>query len=186
MNISLVITVIGPDRPGIVRMLADRGRAFDANWAESRMASLSGQFAGIVRWDVPAEKAEAMAEALRELEASGLRIVIAQVTSTPAAADRRLIKLELVGHDRPGIVDAVSRALLDRDVSIEELETEFTSGAWSGEQLFKAVALLSVPHTLTVDMLRSALEGLANEFMVDLTLDEESAADAPRTQGVGC
>ena len=63
MNVSLVITVIGPDRPGIVRMLADCGRAFDANWAESRMASLAGQFAGIVRWEVAAEKAESMAAA---------------------------------------------------------------------------------------------------------------------------
>jgi glycine cleavage system regulatory protein len=185
MNVSLVITVIGPDRPGIVRMLADCGRAFDANWAESRMASLSAQFAGIVRWEVAAEKAESMAAALRGLEASGLRIIIAQATSTRAAGDRRLINLELIGHDRPGIVDEVSRALLDRDVSIEELETEFTSGAWSGEQLFKAVARLSVPHTLTVEALRSGLEGLANEFMVDLSVDEEIAADAPGTQGVG-
>ena len=172
MNTSLVITVIGPDRPGIVRMLADRGRAFDANWAESRMASLAGQFAGIIRWEVPAGKAEAMAAALRELEASGLRIVVAQAASAQAVGDRRLIKLELVGHDRPGIVQEISRTLLDRDVSIEELETEFTSGAWSGEQLFKAVALLSVPHALTVDALRSALESLANEFMVDLAAHE--------------
>ena len=172
MNTSLIITVIGPDRPGIVRTLADRGRAFDANWAESRMASLAGQFAGIIRWEVPAGKAEAMAAALRELEASGLRIVVAQAASAQAFGDRRLIKLELVGHDRPGIVQEVSRTLLDRDVSIEELETEFTSGAWSGEQLFKAVALLSVPHALTVDALRSALEGLANEFMVDLAAHE--------------
>jgi len=173
MNVSLVITVIGPDRPGIVRMLADCGRAFDANWAESRMASLAGQFAGIVRWEVAAEKAESMAAALRDLEASGLRIVIAKAESTRAAQDRRLIHLELIGQDRPGIIDEVSRALSDRDVSIEELETEFTSGAWSGEQLFKAVALLSVPNSLAVDSLRGALEDLANEFIVDLTLHEE-------------
>ena len=176
MNISLVITVIGPDRPGIVRMLADRGRAFDANWAESRMASLAGQFAGIVRWEVPSEKAESMIAALRELEASDLRIVIAQAPSAQAAGERRLVDLELVGHDRPGIVQEVSRALLDRDVSIEELETEFTSGAWSGEKMFKAVALLSVPHALTIETLQNALEDLANEFMVDLS----AHVDTPR------
>ena len=176
MQVSVVITVIGPDRPGIVRMLADRGRAFDANWAESRMASLAGQFAGIVRWEVLSEKAESMIAALRELESSDLRIAIAQVSSTLAVGDRRLINLELVGHDRPGIVQEVSRALLDRDVSIEELETEFTSGAWSGEKLFKAVALLSVPHAVTVEALRVALEGLANEFMVDLNAHEEGGA----------
>ena len=176
MQVSVVITVIGPDRPGIVRMLADRGRAFDANWAESRMASLAGQFAGIVRWEVLSEKAESMIAALRELEAENLRIVVAQVSSTRAIGDRRLVNLELVGHDRPGIVQEVSRVLLDRDVSIEELETEFTSGAWSGEKLFKAVALLSVPHAVTVEALRDALESLANEFMVDLSVHAEGGA----------
>ena len=102
-----------------------------------------------------------------------MRIVIAKAESTRAAQDRRLIHLELIGQDRPGIIDEVSRALSDRDVSIEELETEFTSGAWSGEQLFKAVALLSVPNSLAVDTLRGALEDLANEFIVDLALHEE-------------
>jgi glycine cleavage system regulatory protein len=154
MSVSLVITVIGADRPGIVRILADCGRAFDANWAESRMASLSGQFAGIVRWAVSAEKAEPMAAALRGLEASGLRIVIAKATSTRAAGDRRLVNLELIGHDRPGIIDEVSRALSDRDVSIEELETEFTSGAWSGELAASRRAMSSarswVRHALSV------------------------------------
>ena len=133
------------------------------------MATLAGQFAGIVRLEVPATKAEAMAAALRELEAADLRIVIARVERAQPAPDRRLVDLELVGQDRPGIVQEVSRVLTDRDVSIEGLETEFTSGAWSGEPLFKAVALLSVPHTLTIDALRGALESLANEFMVDLS-----------------
>ena len=175
MKVSLVITVIGPDRPGIVRMLADRGRQFDANWAESRMASLAGQFAGIVRWEVPEETAEAMSAALRVLEASDLRIVIARVERAQAQGDRRLVDLELVGQDRPGIVQEISRALLDRDVSIEALETEFTSGAWSGEPLFKAVALLSVPHALAIETLQSALESLANEFMVDLVPHPEES-----------
>ena len=160
MKVSLVITVIGPDRPGIVRMLADRGRQFDANWAESRMASLAGQFAGIVRWEVPEEKAEAMSASLRALEASDLRIVIARVERAQAQGDRRLFNLELVGQDRPGI---------------EALETEFTSGAWSGEPLFKAVALLSVPHALAIETLQSALESLANEFMVDLVPHPEES-----------
>jgi glycine cleavage system regulatory protein len=173
MNVSLVITVIGPDRAGIVSTLADCGREFDANWAESRMASLAGQFAGIVRWQVPAEKVEQMAVALRELEASGLRILIAKGEGAPGAPERRLINLELVGHDRPGIVHEVARTFSDHGVSIEDLHTELTSGAWSGEQLFKATALLSVPGALSIDGLRRALESLANELMVDLTLNED-------------
>jgi methionyl-tRNA formyltransferase len=173
MNVSLVITVIGPDRPGIVSTLADCGRVFDANWAESRMASLAGQFAGIVRWQVPSDKVEAMVVALRALEASGLRIVVAKGELASAAPERRLIKLELVGHDRPGIIHEVARTFYEHGVSIEDLHSELTSGPWSGEQLFKVTAMLSVPATLSVDGLRRALEGLANELMVDLTLNED-------------
>lgn len=176
MNVSLVVTVIGPDRPGIVSLLADRGHAFGANWAESRMASLAGEFAGIVHWQVPGDKADAMASSLRELEAQGLRIVIArgEDAAAPATQSRRL-DLELVGNDRPGIVHDVSRTLGDRGISIEELHTEITTAPWSGEPLFKATATLSVPAAITTDALRVALEDLANELMVDLSLREESA-----------
>ena len=49
MSVSLVLTVIGPDRPGLVEALSQSIASHDGNWLESRMAKLSGQFAGIVR-----------------------------------------------------------------------------------------------------------------------------------------
>jgi glycine cleavage system regulatory protein len=39
--------------------------------------------------------------------------------------------------------------------------------------IFKAAAELRVPAELSTDDLREVLEGLANELMVDITLDEE-------------
>jgi len=81
--VSLVVTVIGPDRPGLVSMLSERGRAFGASWAESRMASLAGQFAGIVHFAVSAENAEPLAAALHELSATGLNILIAEGRGAP-------------------------------------------------------------------------------------------------------
>src|SRR5512143_3747896 len=83
MSTSLVVTIIGPDRPGIVNLLAERARGFGANWAGSRMAGLAGQFAGIVHFEVAPENADALAVALRGLEQQGLRVVIAK-TETPA------------------------------------------------------------------------------------------------------
>ncbi|HEY8709992.1 MAG TPA: formyltransferase family protein, partial [Burkholderiaceae bacterium] len=75
---SLVVTVMGPDRPGIVSLLSDRAQRFGANWAASRMAKLAGEFAGMVHFEVPRENADALATALRALESSGLRVVIAK------------------------------------------------------------------------------------------------------------
>jgi glycine cleavage system regulatory protein len=171
MLTSLVVTVIGLDRPGLVSLLSDRGKAHGASWAESRMASLAGQFAGIVRFEVDAASVEPLAAALAELESLGLRVVIARGERTPPPADARMLKLELVGHDRPGIVRDISRVLAESGISIAELETEIVSGAMSGGNLFQAKALLQVPATIATDALRQRLEALANELMVDIALD---------------
>ena len=84
------------------------------------------------------------------------------------------MKLELVGQDRPGIVRDISRALADLGISIEELETELSSAAMSGEHLFNATATLIVPPDVRTAQLRSVLEALANELMVDVSLAESA------------
>lgn len=175
MSASLVVTVIGEDRPGLVSLLSDQAMAFGANWAESRMARLAGQFAGIVHFQVPADKVAALADALRALEAHGLRVLIARSDEAAARGPTRRLKLDLVGHDRPGIVRELSHALAERGVSITELHTALVSGAMSGESLFQAQASLVAPLALSAVELRRALESLANELMVDVNLDESTA-----------
>ena len=177
MITTLVVTVTGVDRPGIVSQLSDRARGFGANWAASRMAGLAGQFAGIVRFDVPTENAEGLAKALSGLESSGLRIAIARGDARPELSKHRAVALELVGQDRPGIVRDLSLLLAERGVSIDELHTELVSAPMSAEHLFRVTAVLAVPDNLPDDELRSALETLANEMMVDIAIGEQ-AADA--------
>jgi glycine cleavage system regulatory protein len=175
MNTSLVITVIGPDRPGLVSRLSDVAQRFGANWEDSRMASLAGQFAGMVHFDVPRDKADALAGAFRELEAEGLQILVAKSASAAAGAAARRVRLELVGHDRPGIVRDLSAALAKLGVSIDELHTQVASAAMSGDDLFKVKALLAVPPPVTNAAMQQALEALANEMMVDLEAAESLA-----------
>ena len=172
MITSLVVTVVGPDRPGIVSLLSAKAQAFGANWAGSRMASLAGQFAGMVHLEVPPEHAQALTEALLALASAELKIHIARSDVAQAPAGRRVVRLEVVGHDRPGIVRDLSGSLAQRGVSIEELHTEIVSGAMSAEHLFKVKAVLLVPKSVSNDDVRGALEALANEMMVDVALGE--------------
>lgn len=172
---SLVVTVIGPDRPGLVSLLSDRGKAHGASWEHSRMASLAGQFAGIVQFAVPAAQAAALTAALHELEALGLRVVVAAGAGAVPQSTGRVLKLELVGQDRPGIVRDISRVLAELGISIQELTTELSSAAMSGEHMFNARALLHVPGGVATAELSRVLEALANELMVDVTLDEASS-----------
>jgi glycine cleavage system regulatory protein len=167
---SIVLTVIGADHPGIVNQISDVAQRFGANWVESRMASLVGQFAGLVHFEVPDQNAEPMAGALRALDAAGLHVVVAFGEASAAAAGQRTVRLELVGNDRPGIVRELSGSLARRGVSIEELHTEVVSAPMSAEQLFRVNALLAVPAHLPDETLKSELEALATEMMVDIEL----------------
>src|SRR5438034_8313740 len=76
MLATLVMTVIGVDRPGLVQMVAARVADHGGNWLESRMCRLGGQFAGILRVEVANEKRDELVNALRTLEVDGLRVII--------------------------------------------------------------------------------------------------------------
>ena len=171
MMSSLVITLIGPDRPGLVSAISDKAAEHGANWADSLMGDFAGQFAGIVLLKVPAGKCDALMTSLRLLESPYLSIAIAKGDSARQAPAARRLQLDLVGHDRPGIIHAISGQLAERGVSIEKLQTRIASGAMSGEQMFHMNAQLKVPMALDPSELRAGLEGLANELMVDITVE---------------
>ena len=175
MQISLVLIVMGSDRPGIVESIAGQVAAVGANWEESRMARLAGKFAGLLRIGVDDAKAVDLEARLSSLAAGGLTVVVERSDETPAPP-RHALRLELVGNDRPGIVRDVSRVLADQHINIEELETEVARAPMSGELLFRASARLHAPSTVTLDALRRQLEALAGELMVDLELDRNDEA----------
>ena len=174
MRTSLVLTVIGADRPGIVEQLSDQVLAARANWEESHMARLAGKFAGLLRVSVDADQADRLAAGLRAISSSDLTIVVERSGDVDLGRFRTLT-LEIVGSDRPGIVRDISHALARQGVNIEEIETEVTSAAMSGETLFRAHARVRLPETRTVGEIRDILEALADNLMVDLAFDDASS-----------
>jgi glycine cleavage system regulatory protein len=187
MRTSLVVTVISDDRPGIVEELSEQVLAAGGNWEESRMARLAGKFAGLLRVSVDAERADALAAALAGLRRGGLTVVAepgfrerldgVPPSGVTRAEEFRAFALQVFGSDQPGIVRDISRVLAQHGVNIEELETEVTSAPMSGETLFHARAQLGIPATMSGEQLRTVLETIANDLMVDVTLAEERPAD---------
>lgn len=174
---SFVITVLGPDRPGLVEALSSAVAAHGGNWVESRLARLAGQFAGVIRVDGLQAKAPALESSLRALP--GLDLVIRPVVAD-AVADRppcRVLGLEFIGPDRPGIVREVFRAISARNINVDELETECISAPWTGEPLFKARARLALDPALPLEQLRRELDAVAHELTLEIDLIEEPAAN---------
>jgi glycine cleavage system regulatory protein len=169
MKRMLVMTVIGEDRPGLVESVAGLVTAHQGNWLESRMARLGGHFAGILRVEVPTEQEPRLSLALEQLAARGLKVVVHSDRPAAARSPGRVSVLEIVGQDRPGIVKQITGALAKHGVNVEELETECASAAMTGEALFKATARVSIPDACDTAALRSELERIAADLIVELS-----------------
>ena len=169
----LVLTVIAPDQPGLVERIAQCIAAHGGNWLESRMARMAGQFAGILRVAVPAGGYDELVEGLQGLSVHGIRVLVAQSGIEPSCTWKP-IHLDLVGNDRPGIVRDITRLLAEHGINVESLTTEVAPAPMSSDPLFHAEAVLAVPLTLPLELLRERLESLADDMMVELNLRSEA------------
>jgi glycine cleavage system regulatory protein len=172
MQIPLVMTVIGKDRPGLVESIASLVAQHGGNWLESRMCRLGGEFAGLLRIHVEAEQEQSLLQALNSLQTRGLAVVVRPDRTEGKAPDQKLATLEIVGQDRPGIVKQISSALARQGVNVEELATECGSAPMSGETLFKAKAKLLIPEACNMPALRNELERIAGDLVVEITFQE--------------
>lgn len=173
MSKTLVITVIGDDRPGIVGQLSAVISAHGGNWLESSMSHLAGKFAGVVRVAAPDDRIAAIEAGLAAI--AGLRITAETAAGEKSAPAGRRLKLSLVGHDRIGIVREVSQVLARHAVNVEELSTHTSSAPMSAEIMFNArIDLLAGPD-LDARALTAELERISNDLMVDINLDEKIA-----------
>jgi glycine cleavage system regulatory protein len=169
MQIQLVMTLIGPDRTGLVESVARAVAGHSGNWLESRLCRLGGEFAGILRVEVPADKKSALLDALQGI--SSLNVSVhPSGTKTPAGGLQT--KMEIIGQDRPGIVHEISAALARAGVNVEEFSSEVASAPNSGETLFKAGARLQLPQKCDLAALKKELEKIAADLLVDVSLGE--------------
>ena len=172
MQSSLVMTIIGEDKPGLVESIANLVAEHGGNWLESRMSRLGGQFAGILRVEAPSDQKGLLVDSLRSLQSRGLTVVVHPDERSAEVRGETLCSLEIVGHDRPGIVREISRALARRGVNVEELETERASAAMSGEMMFTARARLNAPPDCDISELRRELEKISQDLIVEVSLHE--------------
>ena len=170
MNTHFVMTILGRDEPGLVDRVASTVAQYGGNWLESRMAHLGGQFAGILRAEVPADQESNLLEALQALEQQGLAVTF-HTEPPPPPSQTTATTLELLGQDRPGIIRQISAALARHRVNVEELETRCESAPMTGELLFRARALLHIPSDCDRAALQNELERIAADLMVDLRLN---------------
>jgi len=166
---TLILSVIGSDRPGLTQALAAAVLSAGGNWLESHLSRLGGLYVGSVLIELEAGGVEALRAAVQAVDAQGLEVRIAPAVDAPGSGGEALL-FSLVGQDRLGIVHQVTAVLSGLEVNIEAFETHISPEPHSGAPLFHLDARLRLPLGLEAEDARTALEAISGEIMVDISL----------------
>jgi glycine cleavage system regulatory protein len=166
---TLILSVMGSDRPGLTQALASAVLSAGGNWLESHLSQLGGLYVGSVLVALDDDKIEALRAAVSAVDAQGLEVRIAPTVEAPTATGE-LLQLGVVGQDRPGIVHQVTGVLSDLGANIESFGSRLSIEPHQGAPLFHLDARLRLPRGLTAGAVQDALEAISGEIMVDIAL----------------
>ncbi len=176
MKTYLIVTITCPDRPGIVERITDIVVRYSANWEDSRMARLGGDFAGIVKLSVAPDDAAALSDALMGLADNETTIAVKAMRedSSTALSAVTLLHVRLSGADHEGIVHAVAACLAGEGVNVESMDTTVSQAPMSGSPLFEMSAVIKVPQGVSLLQLEERLQRIGDDLGVDIELTPAS------------
>ncbi len=174
MRTSIVFTLTGTDRVGIVEEVTGLLLELDGNVEASRMARLGGEFAMLVLLTMPASRLSELDEAFAHLLEQGYRITSVQTTLAPMEThpESRVYRIEVVGADHEGIIHEIARGLSQAGINIESMETGTVRAPITGAPLFTMTATVVAPPSLADETWIAALReaGLAAGVDVEVTV----------------
>ncbi|MBL8741559.1 MAG: hypothetical protein JNK04_10710 [Myxococcales bacterium] len=170
---SLIVTAVGIDRPGLVADLTQHVHAVGASLADSRMVNLRGHFALLALVEgAPDALAKLKGTLGAASKAIGLRIEFDEAFETTKPAMGGVpYRLKTYSMDQPGIVARLSELLRGHEVNVEELETRVESAPFAGTPLFLLEAVVTLPKGKSLRALRDDLHALGDAMGCDVDID---------------
>ena len=174
MKQLFALSAIGRDRPGIVADLAELIYECDCNLEDSRMTILGSEFAVLLLLSGQGDDVERrLSSGCKRLEWEKRLTVFIRPLDEPAPArPPHGVQLECVvtGVDKAGIVARVARTIADHGANITDLHSDLRPEPESGTPMYTLRLRLIVPPERDVRVLRQALEHVASELRVDLSV----------------
>ena len=141
------ITILGPDKPGLVEDISATILSHHGNWLTSNLSHLAGHFAGIIEAAVPEEHLQELQDALHSLP--HLEVRIERGTDTLPDVPSEEINFVITGNDRPGIVQELASVIRHKGANITHLNSKQQSAPNWGVPIFSAVATVALPVGIT-------------------------------------
>ncbi|QRK04321.1 hypothetical protein JQX13_29115 [Archangium violaceum] len=170
---QLIVTAVGPDRPGLVADLTRHVYDVGASLADSRMVNLRGHFALLALIEGPPESLASLRSKLEsEGTGMGLRLEMYEAAAATSSASGRVpYRLKVYSNDQPGIASRVTALLRQHSINIEELETRIESAPFAGTPLFVLEGVITLPQGTSARRMREELATLGEKIGCDIDLD---------------
>ena len=176
MASKLVLTVVGPDQPGLVDRMTGFLSARGFNLEDSRMAVLGGEFAGILLVSGEVEAAEGAAGLATKLETlTGMSITVRETTAHPHGKPGIPFLIHGYSMDHPGIVHALAHEVAALGANIESMDTATQPAPVSGAPLFEVRMRISLPLEVSITELRRRLNEVGEKKNIDVTVEPAGA-----------
>lgn len=167
------LSAVGRDRPGIVAAVTAVLLDHSLNIEDSQATILRGHFTMmlVVEASDGADVGSLRADLDRVRGRLGLEAMtlseLAEVD--PAVEPPPSHVVTVYGADHPGIVHAATAALAQREIDITDLTTKL-AGDEAGEPLYVLMMEVALPEGADADELQTALERVAGEQGVEVSL----------------
>ena len=187
---KVLVTIVGHDRPGIIYQVSRVLSDYRYNVIEVTQTTLAGEFAGLFSCGMPEEAniEEFTAVLAKALEGSGLTHWVNDFDATPNTGDSGLepYVVTVRGRDRLGIIPEFSGVLAGFDVNIDNLraisleENGYDNNSDSETETPHVLMFfeLSVPKAVNQSAFRQALNLIAEELKMELSLQHRNIFEA--------
>ena len=164
----MVLSALGPDRPGLVDELSHQVAESGCQVGDSRMTVLGGEFAVIMlisgNWNSIA-KFENLIPRLQD--SLGLQIQIRRTQERDDSSKVLPYAVEVVSLDRAGIVSDVANFFARRSINIEDVYTSTYPAPHTRADMFSLHMTVGIPGDTSIATVR----GEFMDFCDDLNLD---------------
>ncbi len=170
----LIITAVGPDKPGMAHALAQILFESGCNIEDTTMTRLSGQFSMILAVTPPQNSdLHGLTRKLENLRAqNGLIVDVSEVSDAEiAASDAPRFLLTAYGAEHTGLLAKLTGILAKNAVNVTDVQTRVASAG----TVYVMLLELELPPELSPERLQSELESGASDLQISLrAIDEET------------
>ena len=169
MDTNIILSVIGPDKFGIVSDISGIIKKHSGNIDKSRMTKLGNFFTIMMLININSSNIKKLNSDLQNY--SNYQISIHELKKEKNDNPGNIYTINLNGLDNEGLVYEITNQLALLNINIEELKTNLENAPMSGVGLFSLTAKISYAESNN-NLLKEKMNILANELDVNITIED--------------